>query len=68
MYPNGPYEFYEYKRKDNFFEPYCGKDYSDGSTEIFSMGVQRLIESPGQFYQEDREYFNFIVGLMRGDI
>lgn len=67
-YPNGPYEWDEIARPDNFFNPYCGKFYPDGNTEIFSMGVQRLLEDPINFLKEDKEYFYFIISLMRGEL
>ena len=68
LYPNGPYDADEMTKKDKFFSEYCGKQYRSGSTEIFSMGVQRMVEDPVKFHKEDTEYFNFIAGLMRGDI
>lgn len=63
----------ETARKDNFFHVYCGKDYIDKngnrvSTEIFSMGVEMLVIHPQMFYERDREYFAFIVGLMKGKL
>ncbi|MCD8062076.1 MAG: hypothetical protein LUE13_07045 [Akkermansiaceae bacterium] len=30
------------------------------STEILSMGIQRMLESPVKFQREDPEFFNFI--------
>lgn len=67
-YPKGPYEFDEIAKADKFFNPYCGKFYPSGATEIFSMGVQRLIEEPISFFNEDKEYFYFILALMRGEL
>ena len=66
-YPSGPYGMKETTKPDKFFSPYCGKDYPDG-TEIFSMGVQAVVQDPVNFRKVDPEYFNFIVGLMRGGI
>ena len=67
-YPNGPYEPDENAKPDNFFDIYCGKIYSDGATEIFSMGIERLLTDPELFQQEDPEYFYFIIKLMRGEL
>ena len=53
---NKNYKSNEEAKADNFFSPYCGKEY-ETATEIMSMGVQRLFEHPDKFYKEDREYF-----------
>ena len=65
---NGPYESDESAKPDKFFDMYCGKIYSDGATEIFSMGIERLLTEPELFKQEDQEYFYFIIKLMRGEL
>lgn len=57
----------EVAKKDGFFDPYCGKIYDD-ATEIMSMGVQRLFEEPNRFAQEDREYFDFVLANLRGEL
>lgn len=46
--------------------PYVGKRYSDGSTEVISMGLEKLYEDPIKFAETDPEYFDFIVGVLRG--
>lgn len=72
LVPGGNYRADEYARKDHFFSPYCGKDYiskttgARDATEILSMGLQRLASEPEKFYNTDREYFNFCLGLVRG--
>lgn len=68
---NKRYKPYEVARKDKFFDPYCGKDYLDGSgsrwaTEILSMGIERILDKPLQFMREDPEYFAFVLLLLRG--
>ena len=68
QFPLGPYNDNEMAKPDNFFNPYCGKFYPNGETEIFSMGVVKLVQDPINFKKEDPEYFSFIVKLMRGDI
>ena len=58
----------EYGWKDKFFNHYCGKNYHHKSTEILSMGVQRMYENPFDFYNTDKEYFEFILKVMWGEI
>lgn len=65
----------EVTKKDRFFTPYCGKIYSNSgeyrnayASEIMSMGVQRLFTEPAKFAKEDREYFDFVVANMRGEL
>lgn len=65
----------EIARKDNFFSPYCGKIYSASgdykyarASEIMSMGVERLFKEPAKFAKEDREYFDFVVANLRGEL
>ena len=65
----------EIAKKDRFFKEYCGKVYSasgeyrDASAcELMSMGVQRLFTDPAKFAKEDREYFDFVVGNLRGEL
>jgi hypothetical protein len=47
---------------------YAGKYYTDGATELISMGVQLLYEDPAGFAVRDPEYFKFIVGVLDGTI
>lgn len=66
----------EYAKKDKFFDAYCGKIYSldkesydnANASEILSMGMERLFKEPKKFAQEDREYFNFVIASIKGDI
>ena len=46
---------------------YTGKEYKNAS-EILSMGLQLLYEDPVTFARYDREFFKFIVGILRGDL
>ena len=64
---NKSYTSDEISKKDNFFSPYCGKQYED-ATEIMSMGVQRLFEHPDDFIKTDREYFNFVIANLQGKL
>lgn len=64
----------EYGREDRFGDAfgdsagYVGKHYDHGSTEIFSMGLEKLYTDPVGFAKKDPEYFNFMVGAMSGKI
>jgi SPP1 gp7 family putative phage head morphogenesis protein len=45
---------------------YIGKTYSSGHTEVISMGFERLFEDPTRLAKLDPEFFNLIVGILRG--
>ena len=69
------YGSHEKTRKDKFFKSYCGKVYSlngeyysADATELMSMGLERIFENPVEFAKEDREYFDFVIANIRGDI
>lgn len=47
---------------------YAGKMYNDGSTEILSMGLEKMYENPVAFAKADPEYFKFVLGVLRGDL
>lgn len=47
---------------------YVGRLYSDGGTEILSMGIEALYGSPIHFAQSDPEYFAFVMGIVTGDL
>lgn len=76
---NSGYKASEICKKDNFFEPYCGKFYTlaggknqqyvdSTASEIMSMGVQELFTNPLEFAKKDREYFDFVIANLRGEI
>jgi hypothetical protein len=50
----------------NFFDPYVGKVYDEGYTEVIAMGLQFFDSPTGmrQLYERDREHFLFIVGIL----
>ena len=70
----------EKAKKDNFISPYIGKTYSDGSTEVLSMGLESVFEptEEGQYkgwnyetgkpvwatIKDDHEYLHFIIGML----
>jgi hypothetical protein len=72
--PTAGYGPDERGRKDGFDRAfgdngwYVGKDYAHGSTEITSMGLQKLYEDPAGFAKADPEYFKFMVGVLRGTL
>jgi hypothetical protein len=51
---------------DNFIDPYVGKFYSDGATEVISMGLQYFTdaESMATLYAKDPEHFHLIAGIL----
>lgn len=73
------YKSSEVCKKDNFFNPYCGKLYdvfggrdkkfvNSYASEIMSMGVQELFTNPKEFAKNDREYFDFVVANLQGNL
>jgi hypothetical protein len=59
----------EFAFKDKFFDPYVGKYYRDGSTEVVSMGLQQLAspEAILHLYANDREHLELAVGMAAQD-
>lgn len=47
---------------------YSGKSYSDGQTELTSMGVQLLFDDPVGFAERDPEFFKYMMGVLDGTI
>ena len=68
LFPNSGYGFNEVAKPDAFPSPYVGKIYSGGATEVTSMGLQYMAEDPWKFAQVDRDYFDFIFNVMRGQL
>ncbi|MBO3459959.1 hypothetical protein [Aetokthonos hydrillicola] len=66
---DGRYDDDEIAKPGNYINPYVGKVYRDGSTEVISMGIERFHSSQSMldFYNEDREHFQFIMGVIRRD-
>lgn len=71
------YKADEQGRDDNFARAfggdrargrYTGKEYSDGATEIISMGIEQLHRDPIGFATGDPEYFRFMVGVLHGRV
>ena len=47
---------------------YTGKEYPDKATEIVSMGLELLYEDPYNFAKADPEFFDFIMGILDGEL
>ena len=63
--PNDGYAAKELTKRDGFWKPYTGKVYSDGSTEVLSMGLQHMYQTPIEFAAADPEHFEFIMTILR---
>lgn len=60
----------EWAYKDKFIDPYVGKFYGDGSTEVMSMGMQQFTsyKQMMRFAKKDFDHFAFIHGILTGAI
>lgn len=56
----------EMAKRDKFLDPYMGKIYPHGATEIVSMGMEWMWVDPAAFAARDPDYFTFIFDLLRG--
>ena len=65
LVPKANYGKDEMAKKDNFFNPYCGKVYQTGATEILSMGLQEVFDNAIDFSKNDPEYFNFVLDIIQ---
>ena len=61
---NPGYKSSEVAFPDSFVNPYVGKHYSDGATEVFSMGMQYFSspEAMATLLEKDPDHFNFMLG------
>jgi len=66
--PGRGYEDDEVCKPDKFFSPYIGKIYSDGATEVLSMGIAEYIKNPVWFCEHDPEHFALIHDICKGYI
>ncbi len=73
--PGSGYDDKEKGRKDNFEKAfgersawYVGKDYGGSSSEIISMGLEKLYNDPTGFAKKDPEYVAFLVGILDGSL
>lgn len=77
LLPDRDYDPDEVAMPDRFLTPYTGKLYgwtgswetsNLRSSEIVSMGLQHMYENPVKFAADDPEHFDFILGLIRGEL
>lgn len=74
VFPHHGFDSWENGNKDEFDKAfasdeahYIGKTYrTNDATEVLTMGIQKIYEDPEYFAEKDPEYFNFIVGVLRG--
>ena len=57
--------------RDKFTNHYTGRVYDHDrpgalGSEVLSMGIQQMYESPDTLYERDRELFNLVFGIMKG--
>lgn len=64
----GDFDAIELTLKDEFLDPYMGKIYEHGGTEIVSTGFQYMRYSPEDLAARDPDYFHFMFHLLRGDM
>lgn len=72
-FPKAGFRSDEVGNPDHFtkaFDPigahYIGKRYDSGCTEVISMGLEQMSQSPLSFAMADPQYFKFIVAVLRG--
>lgn len=67
LIPNSGYEDDEAAYPDKFIDPYVGKIYSDGSTEVVSMGIEHFTTPKDmlELYRRDPDHFHLILGILR---
>lgn len=53
--------------EDHFDNPYVGKKYADGTTEVLSTGMEHMTSADDmlKLYQRDPEHFFFVVGALK---
>jgi len=63
---NRGYKSSEVAYKDSFIDPYVGKHYRNGITEVFSMGVQYFSspEAMAVLAEKDPDHFAFMLGYL----
>lgn len=74
LFPGHGFDPGEMGRKNHFdrafyfqktYAYYVGKDYAHGTTEVLSMGIQKLHDNPLEFMKKDPEYFEFVVSVLQ---
>jgi hypothetical protein len=57
---------HEITKPDRFIKPYLGRIYSDGATELYSVGIEELLMNPGKLAKADPEYFEWLIDTLAG--
>jgi hypothetical protein len=74
LFPGHGFDPGEMGRKNHFdrafyfqktYAYYVGKDYAHGTTEVLSMGIQKLHDNPLEFMKKDPEYFEFVISVLQ---
>lgn len=63
---NSGYDNDEIAKPDKFSDPYMGKIYKGVTSEIISMGIEKMWTDPAKFAKNDPEYFDFIYTTLEG--
>lgn len=64
IHPGIGYKQDEVTREDKFMNPYIGRDYGYGASEVASMGFEYMFRKAGEFYNRDPDHFMFTAGLI----
>lgn len=64
--PENNYKNNEVTFEDDFLDPYVGKIYPSGDTEIVSTGLQWMYKNPAEFHNRDPDHFDLILRILRG--
>jgi hypothetical protein len=59
------WDTHEYTKTDNFIDPYMGKWYEDGTTEILSMGLEYMYRNPSELLLKDPDMFETILKAIK---
>lgn len=58
----------ELTKPDKFADPYIGKQYGPGASEVVSMGLEMVFQDPKTFYEKDPEHFDLTVDIMNNRV
>tara|TARA_R110000823_G_scaffold279317_2_gene397627 strand:+ start:52 stop:624 length:573 start_codon:yes stop_codon:yes gene_type:complete len=64
--PLSKYKDNEVAFEDDFLDPYVGKVYDRGDTEIVSTGLQWMYVNPAEFHKRDPDHFDLILRILKG--
>lgn len=53
-------------KRDKFTDPYAGREYDDGATEVMSTGLELMMTDPLRLATRDAEHFNLMLSILRG--